>query len=262
MDYWWIRVFDYNHKRDAYEKGIMLDEFYLKDVSKDDAKTQVKAKYVGQSAKQIQFAKPKNKDGLYAIIMESNEFFYERATTILDTYCLWHSCHKPIKGPLTNFPHIKVNNEKDELESFHFCSYQCKEKFYNRNSEGEWQTKEEGLNGEVFGYIYHIYNKQDNSHYIGQTKFLPFFRWQEHVKSKIKGDLMDLIFETIAQVRKSDKSQQLLNSTEAWWIKKFIEEGYNVINISNPQITIEDMKIKFNEMVSKQQNLIDLADEN
>ena len=86
-------------------------------------------------------------------------------------------------------------------------------------------------------------------HYIGQTVCMPFFRWQEHVKSGLKGDITDLIFETITEVRV--KSQEYLNNIEAWWIQKYIHDygRENVMNITTPKITMEDLIKEFDMQV-------------
>ena len=101
----------------------------------------------------------------------------------------------------------------------------------------------------MYGYIYHIYNRITNMHYIGQTVYMPFFRWQEHVKSGLKGNITDLTFETITEVRV--KSQEYLNNIEAWWIQKYIHEyGRDmVMNITVPKLTMEDLIKEFDMQV-------------
>jgi hypothetical protein len=152
----------------------------------------------------------------------------------------------------------------DEVkDSRHFCSYECKRqatRSLNPLSEGEFQIKEEGRSGDIFGYIYLIYNRIENVYYIGQTRFMPFFRWQEHIKSGKKGDICDLSFSVLTEVArergKSDEyNQSYLNSIEAWWIAKYQEENHKVMNITNPKITVQYLKDRFNEMVSKNQQL-------
>lgn len=260
--YFWIRVFDYNYERDSdyesesYGKGIMLDEFYIKgeDLTREQVKLEVRDRYAGKTAQEIAFAKPKKKNGIYAIVMDSEKFFYNRFCVELDTYCFY--CHKPIKGRLGQFDSIHLSDIEDDERFVYFCSYDCKYKFRNSiHYEGEFQNKEEGCSGNVFGYIYLIYNRVENTYYVGQTRYLPFFRWQEHIKSGGKGDIKDLSFSIITEVPKGhkisqDENQQELNNVEAWWIAKYKEEGYKVFNISNPRLTIEHYKKRFNEMVA------------
>lgn len=267
MNYFWIRVFDYVYERDSnYEsesfgKGVLLDEFYLKDIdmTREQAKQEVRNRYI---AKSIVFAKPKRKDGIYAIVMDSEKFFYDRFCREIDTYCFWHECHRKVKGKFADFPKINLDrnyiDSNEENERF-FCSYECKHKYYNALNpftEGEFQEKEVGQNGGIFGYIYLIYNRAENAYYIGQTRFLPFFRWQEHVKSKQKGDIKELTFSVLTEVacnrsKSNEENQIYLNNIEAWWIAKYKEEGFEVFNTSNPKITLEYLKNSFDEMVKR-----------
>lgn len=84
---------------------------------------------------------------------------------------------------------------------------------------------------------------------------MPFFRWQEHTKSGIKGDITDLIFETVTEVRVKD--QEYLNNIEAWWIQKYISDygRENVINITVPKLTMADLIAKHSKIVSGQMEL-------
>lgn len=263
--YYWVRVYDY--KKDEIEKnkvedeflylddrkGILLDEFYLKDISsREEAKSIVKSRYTGETAENLLFRKPKDKDGVYAIVMDSEKFFYDRFMTELDTICFFHECHKEIKGKKMFFPSKTIDNE-----SVYFCSYDCLRKCNSHIfSEGEFQEKECGENGNVYGYIYQIYNRATNQYYVGQTKYLPFFRWQEHVKDGIKGNITDMVFLVLSEVRREGnldnfQMQIILNNIEAWWIHKLFEEGYNAINITKQKITLSEMKEKYNDIIKK-----------
>lgn len=261
MNYYWVRIFDYKHfdkpdTQDSYsfsadDKGVLLDEYYLREESmtREEAKNIVKEKS-GVS----KFAKPRKSDGIYAVVMESNQFFYDRFNIEIDDICF--NCHKPIKGKMKDFPSIIA---ADEENKHYFCSWECKKQVLdkiNPYNEGEWQNRE-GYedNGGVYGYIYHIYNRRTNLHYIGQTIYMPFFRWQEHAKQGKKGNLEDLIFEVITEVRV--KSQEYLNNIEAWWIRKFIDEygKDRVMNIAVPKITMEDLEKEYSAVVSGQLNM-------
>jgi hypothetical protein len=261
--YYWIRVFDFDFERDCYDKGILLDEFYLKDISggREEVKAAVKARYGGKTHNEIMFAKPKKKGvGIYAIVMDSDKFFYDRFYDTIDTFCFW--CHKPIKGKASEFPREFVIG--DDFEgSVHFCNWEtCKSAYRSSlNDEGEFQVKEAGGNGDIFGYIYLIYNRVEDIHYIGQTRFMPFFRWQEHIKSGEKGDIKDLTFSVVTEVprcnkKSTEENQLMLNSIEAWWISKFQEEGFKVLNLTRPKITVEHLKQRFDEMVSRQPSIV------
>lgn len=217
-------------------------------MSRGEAKDEVKKK-----SSISRFAKPRKGSGIYALVMDSNQFFYERFNIEVDTICF--NCHKSIKGKQKDFPYITADGGK----KYYFCSYGCRAETSSKINpyyEGEFQTREGyESNGGVYGYIYHIYNRKNNMHYIGQTVYMPFFRWQEHVKSGLKGNITDLVFETITEVRV--KSQEYLNNIEAWWIRKYIDEyGRNhVMNITVPKITLEDLAVEYSKIVSGQLSL-------
>lgn len=253
IKYYWIRIFDYKQDDELKEyspldwdaqKGTMLDEYYLcgPDLSRDDVK-----KAVTERSGISRFAKPRKSDGVYAIVMDSTQYYYERFTLEIDTKCF--CCYNSIKGKAKDFPSMIADNG----EKYHFCSYECRRTIQNKLNpyvEGEFQEREDYTrNGGVYGYIYHIYNRRTNMHYIGQTIYMPFFRWQEHAKQGIKGDITDLVFETIAEVRV--KSQEYLNNIEAWWIRKFIHDygKEHVMNITIPKITIEELAAEYDKIV-------------
>lgn len=254
MNYFWVRIFDYrkdneNGVSEDWEnrKGTMLDEYYLcgEDMTREQAKAESKSRSCVDK-----FAKPRKNDGVYALIMESTKFFYDRFNIEIDTICF--KCHKPIKGKMKDFPNITADNR----EKYHFCCWDCKRETLNKVNpycEGEFQERTQ-LNG-IYGYIYHIYNRKLNMHYIGQTIYMPFFRWQEHAKQHIKGDITDLIFETITEVKEIEGDcQEYLNNIEAWWIRKFIDEygKENVMNISVPKITMSDLISEYSRIVGGQ----------
>lgn len=262
INYYWIRVYEYCYERDLGEKGILLDEFYTRglELTREQSKDEVIRKYSGKVSEKMKFAKPKKKDGIYAIVMESDKYFYDRFYVEIDTYCF--CCHKPIKGKASEFPKASLSNKynmdlDNEEDIAYFCNYDCKYKLFNDlKYEGEFQEKE-SMSEKVFGYIYHMYNRASNKHYVGQTRYLPFFRWQEHIKDGEKGDITDFSFNVLTEVRvlKEGDSQVLLNNIEAWWIAKYIEEGYEVFNIARPKLTLTDYKDMFDDMVSKQKQL-------
>lgn len=220
---------------------------------------------VKERSKVERFSKPRNgKSGIYALIMDSDKFFYDRFCVELDTYCF--ECGRPIKGKAKDFPKFTPSwyderfdtNKESEIEQeygtdtmYYFCSYDCKHKCTDklRGFEGEFQSREGyDTNGGVYGYIYHIYNRIENKHYVGQTRYMPFFRWQEHAKQNIKGNICDLVFETVCEVRV--KSQDYLNNIEAWWIQKYIDDygKDNVMNLTNPKITVANLVEHYNKI--------------
>lgn len=264
--YYWIRVYDYNFERDSSEKGTLLDEFYLKDIyeGRNEVKEVISKKYDTDFIKNLKYAKPRKKDGVYSIVMESSKFFYDRFMFNIDTLCF--NCYKNIKGKAVEFPKkdlrsmdLFFSSELDltDLENTaYFCNSECKSSHIMKlkNVEGDFQIREEDPNRDIFGYIYEIYNREEDKYYVGQTKYMPFFRWQDHVKDGSKGDLCALSFSVITSINKSyqpSEDQKYMNSIESWWIQKYVAEGKSVFNIVIPTITIEDLKSKFLSMIEK-----------
>lgn len=145
MKYYWIRVFDFktdeelkdNTDIDVWEarRGTLLDEYYLRGekMTRDEAKEIVKDRS-GVS----RFAKPRKAGGVYALIMDSTEFFYNRFMIDVNTFCF--NCHKPIKGKMKDFPSLTADNGV----KYHFCSYACRRSVQNKinpYSEGEFQER-------------------------------------------------------------------------------------------------------------------------
>lgn len=135
MKYWWIRIFDYKTDEELKDytdidvwnarRGTLLDEYYLcgEDMTREDVKKAVKERSGVEK-----FAKPRKSCGIYALIMDSNAFFYERFTVDVDTICF--NCHKPIKGKAKDFPSITADNGV----KYHFCSYDCRRTRYRVKS--------------------------------------------------------------------------------------------------------------------------------
>ena len=106
MKYYWICIFDYKSDEelkdytdiDVWEarRGTLLDEYYLcgEDMTREDVKKAVKEKSGVE-----RFAKPRKGSGTYALVMDSNAFFYERFMIDVDTFCF--NCHKKITGTVT-----------------------------------------------------------------------------------------------------------------------------------------------------------------
>lgn len=120
---------------------------------------------------------------------------------------------------------------RDKINSNHYCSKEClsiaidnidKEyeefkKTYDTIEENEWisrEDKEYEISG-YNGYIYKITKKSSNEVYIGQTKYLPIFRWGQHLKTeRFKINNIDnYIFEVVEMVK---YAEDILKREEYW----------------------------------------------
>ena len=89
-----------------------------------------------------------------------------------------------------------------------FCSYECKAHFITKERskcladglvDESFITREDFKRDDIAGYIYKISKKSTGEFYIGQTIYLPIFRWGQHLKTDrfdIRG-LLDYQFEVI-----------------------------------------------------------------
>lgn len=248
-NYFWVRIFDYNYERDESLKGSLIYEDYFKNLERDEVKNKVL-----ELNKDLKFSKPRKKDGVYCILMSSSRFFYDRFKVNID--CLCFNCLNEIKGRDKDFPNTLIDDLK-----YYFCDYNCRSSYFRKSNkaynEGEFQTKEKGIvnKKEIFGYIYEIYNRIEDTYYIGQTRYYPFFRWQEHIKSGIKGDIEDLSFRVVSSLTSTSneiKDAKYLNELESYFIKIYECDNKNIINITKPKFNNKEwLEIYENKMKKK-----------
>jgi hypothetical protein len=175
-------------------------------------------------------------------------------------------CNKEISGKfddykykstyLANYNEFEATSE-DKYR--YFCSNDCKQNYYEKRkveSSGVENWQDRTSYAGILGYIYHIYNKATHKHYIGQTKYLPFFRWQEHIKQGEKGELSDLVFETITTVYEN-KSDISLTAVEAFYINKYIEKfgKENVVNSSVPKFNFDKLEEQYQALINNKEIL-------
>ena len=269
--YYLIKIYDYEVARDKDGEGILEDKFFLMADSIQDVYKQMAKKYSVRFLARIYdnkeaILKTGIVKGLYIDITIVSKEVYEGEIVELDDYCFY--CHTRIKGKESSFPKEKISlvdeydfDEDEESEVIvHFCSHDCKKKYLHDLNPDEVPISLKRTSDEskgIFGYVYQIYNRKENIYYIGQTRFSPFFRWQEHVKSLKKGQLKDLTFSIITEIPVCENAKQLLNDSEAWWINKYKDEGYNTFNIVEPKISKRTFKEKYDEIVNenKQESL-------
>lgn len=133
------------------------------------------------------------------------------------------------------------------------CSYCCDEfvrnaqKILKADGESEFFVSRDMFTEKVKGYIYKITKKSSGEFYIGQSIYVPIFRWGQHLKTDrfdIK-NLLDYQFETIEVVPKNES----ILDREKYWIQKYYKDNpsksLNIMQTSNlDQITIDDILSK------------------
>jgi hypothetical protein len=83
-------------------------------------------------------------------------------------------------------------------------------------------------------------------------------------QGRLQGVVEDLVFSTLAIVNKNlslsvEDNQEYLNNIEAWWIHKYIEEGFDIMNVTRPRITLEYLRRKFDAIVSDNALFVDTS---
>jgi len=255
-----VLVFDYQPFRDKESNGVIIDSWFTKAKSIGVVRQEIFDKYSGAFSRTIALEKPID-GGFYAKTLVVDESIYNHEKEEIDDFCF--CCEARIKGRKASLPSTTISfgssydedyedeyhlEDTDEATNVFFCSHECKQNYFHALNPAEVpsiQKKEVEQSGTIFGYIYHIYNRVENIHYVGQTRFYPTSRWQEHIKSLKKGTLTQLEFSVIAEIPKCENAQQLLNDTEAWWIGKYQEEGYEVFNLVQPKMASKDFKERY-----------------
>ena len=161
---------------------------------------------------------------------KSNERFLKK---INRTYFLKNTCEQLYK------------EKEKEIDDMVFCCEKCREK---KEDELEKEFKEfvkandpmgeTWINRDDFkefenGFIYKITKKSTSEFYVGQTKYVPIFRWGEHLKTNRfpLENIFDYKFETLEIV-----SRDKLFEREAYWINKCRNENPELsLNIQIPK---------------------------
>lgn len=122
----------------------------------------------------------------------------------------------------------------DDYRTKRFCCEYCRSSYVKDEIErlkredqdfveDGWITRDSFTQEHLAGYIYKITKKSTGEFYVGQTVYVPVFRWGQHLKTeRFKIDnILDYEFETIELV---PKGQNILER-EAYWIKKLYNEN-------------------------------------
>ena len=222
------------------------------------------------SPKKVHFANSRklNDSDIYINIISENCYNTEQYFIVNDYECA--CCKKSFKSN-EKLVHKFLNNwnlkmackelyleQEKELESMVFCTNSCRNKKTSDllNEYKEYATQNDLLQDnfiskETFsknadGYIYMITKKSTNEFYVGQSKYVPIFRWGQHLltdRFKLE-NIEDYKFEVLEKV----SDIKLINEREAYWINKKRNE--------NPELSLNIMIPK-----EKQPNLFDIESE-
>lgn len=230
---------------------IILNQEVMVTESRDTFKENIRALYPN-----IKFANNgKLKTGdIYCIIISDNCYDTEEYIAVKDYEC--SHCHKVFKSNekvLNKFygtyefktSHIVTDVLKEydtKIKDMQFCSKEC---MLKHKSEIITELEEKTLliynNDKDFpldvfitrntfdnktnaaGYIYKISKKSTKEFYVGQTKFVPIYRWGQHLLTERFNiqNIGDYVFEIIEVV----PNINLLNERETYWINRCRDEN-------------------------------------
>lgn len=251
----------------GYKDKIMLDQTICCCNSREHFKEIMKDMY---SPKKVNFANSSKLDigSIYINIISENCNNTEQYFIVEDYTC--SCCNKNFKSNkklLLKFNGSwrlkwacseKYQENIHEIENMVFCSNYCRDKKtkdliseyqeYAKNNDlmqDHWISKE-SFKKYKSGYIYMITKKTTNEFYVGQTRYVPIFRWGQHLLTKRfeLENIEDYIFEVLEIVEHLD----MLNERESYWINKKRNE--------NPELSLNIMIPK-----EKQPNLFDIESE-
>ena len=123
-----------------------------------------------------------------------------------------------------------------------FCCERCKSEYIDREKstlrpgdDDHFWVDKEGFakiqDKSIIGYIYKITKKSTGEFYIGQTKYVPIFRWGEHLHTDrfpLK-NISDYQFEVITPVY---KGQNILEVEKYYIQSYFVSDPEKSLNIS------------------------------
>lgn len=221
----------YSSSSKAYNNELLMDCMIC------DSREQFKNIIRDTYGKDIPFAyskklKPKS---LYCIIIGEHAYDCERYFNKVEYKCdhcgakITTYVHKPIC-----FDNFDIKYKFFGIESYRekrFCSGKCKSDYMEKvrnilKPDDEQQffiDKDMFINEQYAGYIYKITKKSTGEFYIGQTQYIPIFRWGQHLKTERfdAKNILDYQFETIEIVKKGDN----ILEREKYWIQKCYRES-------------------------------------
>lgn len=130
----------------------------------------------------------------------------------------------------------------DKYRKMRFCSHQCKNAFLDEekailrpDDDAHFFVDKDGFariqDESIIGYIYKITKRSTGQFYIGQTKYVPIFRWGEHLHTERfpLSDITDYSFEVIAKVF---KGQNILDIEKEYIQSAYVADPEHSLNIA------------------------------
>lgn len=215
-----------------YSRELVMDVVICE--SRDQFKDIIRSQY-GQDIK-FKYSR-KMKDGdVYCIIIgehcwNSDKYFNKRKFT-----CDYCGCQVEtyLQNWDTGIGESTVKHKlygKDKYLKLQFCGRRCMDLFIEEESkrimpddDAEFYINRDMFtNNSIVGYIYKITKKSTDEFYIGQTKYVPIYRWGQHLLTDRFNinDILDYQFETIKVVHQGEN----INEIEKYYIQKYYNEN-------------------------------------
>lgn len=218
----------------------LIDSGYVFAENREQFKNIIKETYPD-----INFGRKKNSPiGFqYCSVVYHNKYDTKKSQ-IINYKCDY--CRKEVYNDVFSTPYNLYNTShylgigKRTDNKYNYCSVECKEK-HCEELQKEEQTKngnnyvDEFITKESFsnysdGFIYKISKRSTGEFYIGQTRYVPIFRWGQHLKTERFNidKITDYLFEVI-EICPVDK----LNERESHYINMYKDNPLN-LNIMIP----------------------------
>lgn len=203
--------------------------------TRDQFKEIIKSEY-GENIG-FRYSKKLKEGDLYCIIIGEHAYNAERYFSKVEYEC--SCCGNKVSTVLgydVRFESYTLSNylyNGEEYKRMRFCSNRCMSSKLDELKQtikpsdedlNFWVDKSMFNRDGIIGYIYKITKKSTDEVYIGQTKYVPIFRWGQHLKTDrfdIK-NILDYQFEVIKEVHKGENILEI----EKKYIKECVEE-YN-----------------------------------
>lgn len=250
-NYYWVRIYEPLKKDNAStytNEYHLLEEYYI--CSNVDDLEEIKREVnryssISFDTTQLKYAMPRKNPAPYALVKSSKKEYAEKYySKFIEGHCV--ICHSKFNGHNSKFWATGVYDIINPEDAAYCCSSECHNKLMNYFGqyippENIEYIERQMCKGSLKGFVYQIYNRKENSYYIGETTAPPFFRWYEHFVQNQKGDIHDLKFSILTKVPNetmvNDYKDEYLKSVEAFWINALYRKGYLMMNEVRPKIT-------------------------
>lgn len=235
-----------------------------------DSREQFKSIIKDEYGDDIKFRNSKNlKPGdLYCIIIGEHCYTTERYFIKYKGKCAY--CNGELEGYFTplrfdnyELERVLYSVDVEKYSKEVFCSNECRNKRLNElknlitkdsdklENSNMWIDKslftENQTTNKIIGYIYKITKRSTGEFYIGETTYVPIFRWGQHLLTERFNidNIEDYIFEVIDTVYEGTNIFKI----ESKYIKEYYNK-YPKLSLNIAGIT-EEMKNKVNHSTNK-----------